>query len=78
MKNITISVDDKLLKAGREYAKRHNISLNSLIRRLLAQTVLPSSCGWLEECFHMMDRAAVNSGGRCWKREELYDVEGFY
>jgi plasmid stability protein len=51
MKNITISLDDEILKAGREYAKRHNTSLNSLIRKLLAQTVLPKSQNWLEEGF---------------------------
>lgn len=75
MKNLTISVDEKLLEAGRAYAKQHNISLNTLIRRLLARTVAPSFQGWLEECFQLMDRAAVNSGGRNWQREELYDVE---
>lgn len=74
MKNITISLDDELLKAGREYAKRHNTSLNSLIRKLLAQTVLPESQSWLEECFSLMDQANANSRGQKWNREDLYDV----
>ncbi|MBE3575369.1 MAG: hypothetical protein IMW99_07990 [Firmicutes bacterium] len=78
MRNITISVDDRLLEAGREYARKHNMSLNALIRKLLAQTVLPSSRNWLDECFQMMDRAGVKLGGRTWRREELYDVEDLH
>ena len=78
MKNITISIDDEVLEAGRKYAQRHSMSLNTLIRKLLAQTVLPSSKTWLDECFQLMDRANANSGGRRWKREELYDVENLH
>ena len=74
MKNITISLDDKVLEAGRIYAKAHNMSLNSLIRRLLAQTVSPSSENWLDECFALMDQAKANSHGQKWDRGEIYDV----
>lgn len=74
MKNITISLDDKLLEAGRRYAQEHNTSLNALIRQLLGRTVLPSSDNWIEECLSLMDRANANSKGRRWKREELYDA----
>jgi len=74
MKNITISLDNKLLEAGRQYAKKHNTSLNALIRRLLAQAVLPSSREWLDECFSRMDQVDANSRGLKWKREDLYDV----
>jgi hypothetical protein len=74
MKNITISIEEEVLAAGREYAKQHNISLNSLIRKLLAQTVLPESQNWLEECFSLMDQTNANSHGKRWTREELYDV----
>ena len=74
MKNITISLDNRLLEAGRQYAKKHNTSLNALIRRLLAQTVLPSSRDWLEECISRMDQVNANSRGLKWQREDLYDV----
>ena len=74
MPNITISMDENLLKSGREYAKKHRTSMNALIRKLLAQNVIPQSKDWLEECFSLMDRAEVNSKDRRWKREELYDV----
>jgi hypothetical protein len=74
MKNITISIEEDVLEAGREYAKRHNMSLNSLIRKLLAQTVRSESQNWLEECFALMDQANANSKGQKWTREELYDA----
>ena len=74
MKNITLSIDEKLLKESREYAKKHNISLNALIRSLLKQTVSNSSTRWLEELFKLMDAAKGNSGGMKWRREDLYRV----
>ena len=74
MPNITISLDEDLLKSGRRYAEKHQTSLNALIRTLLEQSVRPQSKNWLEECFQLMDRTNVNSKGRQWRREELYDV----
>ena len=74
MGNITLSMDDTILSAGRKYAKEHNISLNGLIRKLLGQTVMRSSSSWLDESFQVMDRAGGNSRGRGGTREELYDI----
>jgi hypothetical protein len=74
MPNITISIEEQLLKSGRKYAEEHQTSLNALIRNLLEQTVKTDSNQWIEECFALMDRANTSSGGKRWKREELYDV----
>ena len=74
MPNVTISMDEELLNEGRDYARRHAISLNALIRKLLEQTVKRSSKDWMDECFQKMDRATGDSKGEKWKREELYDV----
>ena len=74
MKNITLSMDDDLLKKGREYAKEHNLSLNSLVRLLLRRTVESEAGKWTEECFEKMDHAGGRSGGRTWSRDDLYDV----
>jgi hypothetical protein len=76
MPNITISIDEKLLKSGREYAEKHQTSVNGLIRHLLEQAVKSDSTQWLDECFALMDRAKASSKGKRWKREELYDVCG--
>jgi hypothetical protein len=73
MPNITISIDEALLKAGRKYAEEHQTSINALIRRLLEETIQSQSKDWLRECFDLMDRAKGNSRGKRWKREDLND-----
>ena len=73
MRNITISMDEDLLKAGRKYAQERHIALNALIRQLLAKAVLKSTKKeWLAECLAVMDKAKGNSRGRKWKREDLH------
>jgi hypothetical protein len=72
MKNITLALDEETIKAGREYAKRHNLTLNSLVRKLLRQTVAKGSTDWIEEVFALMDKAAVPPRGADWKRKDLY------
>jgi hypothetical protein len=74
MPNITISINDELLKAGRAYAQKHGTSLNALIRKLLERTLGNSSEDWIEECFQKMDLANGDSKGKEWKRADLYDV----
>jgi hypothetical protein len=72
MKNITLALDEKTIKAGREYARKHNLTLNSLVRKLLQQTVNRGSHNWIEECFALMDKAEVGPINISWKREDLY------
>lgn len=73
MPNITISLDEDLLKSGRRYAEKHQTSMNALIRKLLEQTVRVQSDAWIGECFDLMDRAGGDSKGRRWQREDLYN-----
>jgi len=73
MPNVTISFDEELLSKARQYARKHNLSLNALIRKLLKQTVEPESTDWLEHCFSLMDQAMGDSKGQKWRREELYE-----
>ena len=74
MPNITLSIEEKLLKAGREYAKKHHTSLNAMIRKYLSNTVLKKNSGWIDVCFDLMDQTEANSHGKAWRRQELYDV----
>lgn len=74
MKNLTISLDEKLLKEGREYSRKHNISLNRLLRNTLVKTFRPKTNQWLEEAFSIMDKTKASLKGEKWKREDLYDV----
>ena len=73
MKNITLALDEETLEAGREYAQRHQTTLNALVRDLLAKTVLSDSKAAVGEMFRLMDAHPGNSQGRRWTREELYD-----
>jgi len=74
LKNITLSIDEETLNAGREYARRHNLSLNSLVRGLKKQSVMKSSALWITESFQIMDKAKASSQGKKWRREDLYRV----
>jgi hypothetical protein len=72
MKNITLSLDDELLEAGRQYAERHQTTLNALVRELLTRTVLADRQSAIREMFRLMDANPGNSKGRRWKRDDLY------
>ena len=74
MPNITLSLDEELINAGRRYAQEHNTSLNALIRELLSDKVQGAAGNKMEEMFRLMDLAKGNSKGWKWNREELYDV----
>lgn len=74
MKNVTVSLDERIIKAGREYAHRQHTSLNDLIRRSLKNVVSERSSLWVEECLSLMEKCAVSRDGKKWRREELYDV----
>jgi Ca2+-binding EF-hand superfamily protein len=72
MKNITLAIDEETLVLGREYAKRHKMSFNALVRKSLEKTVRKSSENWLDNMFNEMDKDNVSSKGQDWTREELY------
>lgn len=74
MRNITLSIDDEVLKAGRDYARDHDLSFNSLVRRLIEQAVVTGKGRWLEDTFRLMDSIDASSAGETWTREELYRV----
>jgi len=72
MKNITLSIDEETLDAGREYAQRHQTTLNALVRELLVKTVLADRKAAVSEMFRLMDGHPGNSQGGRWTREDLY------
>jgi hypothetical protein len=74
MKNITLSMDDDVLHAARQYAHLHHISLNVLVRKLIEQTVVPKQSRWLDDVFTLMDKVDANSEDQTWSRDDLYRV----
>lgn len=74
MSNVTLSINDEILKKGRDYAKCHGTSLNQMIRDLLEKSVSQGSTDWLDACFKKMDSLKLKPTAKSWRREDLYDV----
>jgi plasmid stability protein len=75
MANLTIAVDDDLLKRARLRAVEQGTSVNALVRGYLEDYV--GSRERQREAVKRLLAAArkstAGSGGRKWKREDLYD-----
>jgi uncharacterized protein DUF6364 len=74
--NITLSADEKLIEKSREYARRHNTSLNNLIREYLKKLSDSNIDDNLSagESFAAMTQtyAGESSPGYHFNRDELY------
>lgn len=73
MKNITLSIPDDLLAKSREYAQRHQTTLNQLVRDMLKRVVLQKNP--IDNLLDKSDLYAVNTKGISFNREEIYDRE---
>jgi len=76
MPNVTLSIEEKTLAAGRRYAHSHHTSLNALIRKLLRNAVVSEekTGNWRRNFLKHADEAGGDSKGRAWSRRDLYDV----
>lgn len=75
MANVTLSIDNELLNAGRKYAQEHNTSLNALIRKLLESEVNENQSVRLDELLEAMKKSNGNSRGKKWTREGLLEEQ---
>ncbi len=72
-KNVTISLDEDLLKAGRRYAKNQGTSLNKLFREFIEDKVVgKSGAQGADDFLDALDNASGTSGGRGWSRADAY------
>lgn len=71
MANLTITIDDELLKRARIRALEQDTSVNALLRDYLTAFAGVERDA-LEEVVRMAGRARSSSGGRKWKREEAH------
>jgi hypothetical protein len=72
-KNVTISLDEELLKAGKRYAKLKGTSINELFREFLKSKVVgESSTEVTSDLMDALDAAEGDSKGTRWKREDAY------
>jgi len=83
MANLTLSVDDDLLKQSRLYAVRHDTSVNALVREFLESLVAKArdaeqaerikAVAEMNRLSDQLARQAVIPEGYKWNREELYE-----
>ena len=78
MANLTISVDDEVLKRARIRALEENTSVNALLGRYLKEyarldNVQRSRLAALDRLLRIADAYPIDRGGRRWSRDELYD-----
>ncbi len=76
MANLTITVDDRLLKRARMRALEDGTSVNAVLRTYLERYVgVGDTIGALNRFARLAQRSAATSGphGRTWTRDELHD-----
>ncbi|MBZ5724751.1 MAG: DUF6364 family protein [Acidobacteriia bacterium] len=74
-RNLTLTLDEQLLRAARKAAIDRNTSVNQLVRDFLARLVRESdlqqtAMANLDELFRT---SRVRVGRRTWKREDLHE-----
>ncbi len=72
MKKITLALDEDTLDAARNFASRHETTVNALVRPLLTNTIVAHRQTGVAEMFRLMDAHPGNSRNRGWTRESLY------
>lgn len=72
--NLTLSIDDRLLKEAREVAAAMGKSVNQLVREYLQQlTARDDAEREIEELRQLSAAGGGRSGGRRIRREELHE-----
>lgn len=76
MANVTLSIDDDVLRRARIRALEEDTSVNSLVREYLRSYAGASEAERaVEEVLELARRSRASSGseGRAWRREDLYE-----
>jgi hypothetical protein len=71
--NLTLSVDDRLVERAREVARQQGTSLNALIRDYIEGLAGHAAGDEILSEFDAMWAEPGSSGGKPFKRAELYD-----
>lgn len=76
MKNITLAIEEDVLKAARKYAAKHNTTVNGMVREYLARLAKfeDRAAKAREELVKLSETSEARlAEGWKWNREELYD-----
>lgn len=75
MKNITLSVDEKVLSAVRQHAAAHSTSVNQLVRDYLSEIAQRESRARTarRRLRALSNRSVAKIGRSSWTREDLHE-----
>jgi hypothetical protein len=75
MANLTLKIDDKLLRRARIRALEQGTTVNELVRNYLSQYAVPRADRMraFRRFLEIAEEAKAGSAGRKLKRQELYD-----
>jgi hypothetical protein len=75
MRNITLSVDEKVLTAVRRHAAEHNSTVNALVREYLTNIAAHSDRAKRARARlrQLSKQSQGRLGSKTWSREELHD-----
>jgi hypothetical protein len=75
MKNITLSIDEKVLTAVRRYAVEKNSSVNGIVREYLTGLAerQDRASQVRRELRRLSDRSKARIGRRSWNRDQLHE-----
>ena len=75
MKNITLSVDEKVLSAARQHAAAHSTSVNQLVRDFLGEIAQRENRARTarRRLRALSNRSQAKVGDVTWRREDLHE-----
>ena len=75
MKNITLSIDEKVLADARRYALEHDTTVNAIVRDHLASIADTArrARGVRKRLLDLIDKSKGDMGEQAWQRTKLYE-----
>jgi hypothetical protein len=74
--NLTLAIDDHVLKAARKIAAEQDTTVNQLVRQYLEQLVSDRRRIAREKLLELMNIGGLEVGPITWTREELHERGG--
>ena len=75
MKNITLAVDEEVLRAVRRYASSQDVTVNRLVRDYLTQIAMREdrAAKAKKTLARLSKRSCARVGEACWSRDDVYE-----
>ena len=75
MKNITLAIDEEVLRGARRYAAEHDTTVNALVREYLTSLVgfEERAAQARKELVELAKKSEARMGSWKWNRDEIYE-----